>query len=403
MNGDDPNAEQHLAQAWAAAGAINQSSQANNTVDQYHATAPSVSATFEASFANQPVFQSSQPPLPPMPMAQQQLPFESALPQRRRLPSYVSEPPSTLVALSLMAEEEAAAHEQAELGPSGATGTAPNSQRELKTDITLREMSWMHTSSQNPAATAATNAANAKNPVFGRSHLRTEAGDLAGAELRHRRRPPPVRLTSLTAPRSLSPSRTLKTGSVRSAGTATGNPKTRVSNIQGLVRRRDADILFAESKSDSEDDGDTKDVDRVAKGGGGGGKGEAAGSPRSDALEGKLGSEFDLEMPVTKPKRPFYRRRQFWVFAIMLSWTLAFVTAGVCLLVFKSVDDTTKLQAWRMCFFAAGLPVIWYIGDIVTHLIVWAVERSMFTVKNALYFAYAVRVSSKTFQKMHFS
>ena len=109
----------------------------------------------------------------------------------------------------------------------------------------------------------------------------------------------------------------------------------------------------------------------------------------------QLGSEFDIDVPASKPKRPFYRRRQYWVFFLFTLWTLAFTTAGVCLLVFRSSDDTTKLQAWRLCFFCAGLPVIWYIGDFVSQMIVWAVERSMFTVKNALYFAYAVRVRKK--------
>jgi hypothetical protein len=171
----------------------------------------------------------------------------------------------------------------------------------------------------------------------------------------------------------------MQAGSVRSAGTATGNPKASVKSIQGLVRRRDADILFSESKSDSDDDDDDDDVDQVAKG--------PIGSPDQG---GNLGPEFDDEI-LAKPKRPFYKRRQFWVFAIMLSWTLLFVAVGVCF--FKPSDDITKVQYWRICFFLAGLPLIWYTGDFVTIVIVWAVERSMFTVKNALYFAYAVRVS----------
>lgn len=379
MNGDDtdPHSEQ-IAQTWAAAGAYRQAAQENNNVDEYSSSRSIMETTIPGGLGTETTV--PRPQRPPL--------FEPAIPQRRRLPSYVSEPPSTLLALSMMAEEEAAA-QIAELGPSpfstttAAIGTAAqNEPRELKADVSLREKAWMHTAPQQ-ATTAATNTAN-KNTVFGRSHLRTDAGDLAGAELYRRRRPPPIRLNSANALRSLSPSRTGKGGSIRSAGGVGGNPKTRVSNIQGLVRRRDADVLFADTQSDSDDNDDEKDIDKVTKG--------AAGSPRSDTLQrGKLGSEFDIDMPVVKPNRPFYRRRQFWVFFVLLTWTLSFVTAGVCLLVFRSVDDTTRLQAWRICFFAAGLPIIWYIGDFVTQMIVWAVERSMFTVKNALYFAYAVR------------
>jgi hypothetical protein len=52
---------------------------------------------------------------------------------------------------------------------------------------------------------------------------------------------------------------------------------------------------------------------------------------------------------------------------------------------------TTAWQGWRLCFFLAGLPIIWWVGDGVTRALVLGVERSMFTVRNALYFAYAVR------------
>jgi hypothetical protein len=52
------------------------------------------------------------------------------------------------------------------------------------------------------------------------------------------------------------------------------------------------------------------------------------------------------------------------------------------------------LQIWRLSFFLAGLPIIWWVGDLATRGVVWAVERSMFRVQNALYFAYAVRVSA---------
>lgn len=44
-----------------------------------------------------------------------------------------------------------------------------------------------------------------------------------------------------------------------------------------------------------------------------------------------------------------------------------------------------------------------YFGDLVTWAAVWAVEKSIFTWRNALYFAYAVRVRSKDSRsKEHF-
>ena len=106
----------------------------------------------------------------------------------------------------------------------------------------------------------------------------------------------------------------------------------------------------------------------------------------------QLGSEFDVE-DTLGPKRPFYKRRLFWSLFFVSIWVISFVAAGVSLLVFKENVTTSGFQAWRLCFFLAGLPVIWYIGEFVTLSIVFAVEKSMFTVKNALYFAYAVRVS----------
>lgn len=77
--------------------------------------------------------------------------------------------------------------------------------------------------------------------------------------------------------------------------------------------------------------------------------------------------------------------------------SLAFVAAGVLYLVYGSSQMIKNLQVWRLCFFIACLPVIWWLGDLVTLTSVYLVERSMFRVKNALYYAYAVRVG--TFQR----
>lgn len=91
------------------------------------------------------------------------------------------------------------------------------------------------------------------------------------------------------------------------------------------------------------------------------------------------------------PKVPYYKKRRFWVIFISISIVVSMVTAGTALLVFAPTALTTSFQSWRLCFFIAGLVPIWFIGDLASKTIVWAVEKSMFTVKNALYFAYATR------------
>lgn len=41
-------------------------------------------------------------------------------------------------------------------------------------------------------------------------------------------------------------------------------------------------------------------------------------------------------------------------------------------------------QIWRLCFFIAGLPIIWWIGRGTMNIAVWGVERTMFTWQNAV-------------------
>ena len=89
-------------------------------------------------------------------------------------------------------------------------------------------------------------------------------------------------------------------------------------------------------------------------------------------------------------KKRFWR--WFWI-VVPIMVSLAFVAAGVIYLVLGSSDMVSNLQVWRLCFFIAGLPVIWWIGEGVSFLTVWVVEHSqLFKIQNALYFAYAVRV-----------
>ena len=87
--------------------------------------------------------------------------------------------------------------------------------------------------------------------------------------------------------------------------------------------------------------------------------------------------------------------RWFWILAPIL-FSLIFVTAGVMYLLYGDDRMVHNLQIWRLCFFLAGLPVVWWVGAGVSKASVWVVENSqLFKMQKALYYAYAVRVSSE--------
>jgi hypothetical protein len=107
--------------------------------------------------------------------------------------------------------------------------------------------------------------------------------------------------------------------------------------------------------------------------------------------------DMDSDAPSTTPTsdRPFYLRGKFWLRILPWAFTLACILAGSLLVAYneeKNILKDVHFEAWRICFFLAGLAPIWWLGDVFTRTIVWGVERSFFTVKNALYYAYAVRV-----------
>lgn len=89
--------------------------------------------------------------------------------------------------------------------------------------------------------------------------------------------------------------------------------------------------------------------------------------------------------------------RWFWFLAPIV-FSLVFVTAGVMYLIYGSDRMVHNLQIWRLCFFLAGLPVVWWVGAGVSQASVWVVENSqLFKMQKALYYAYAVRVSRGLF------
>ena len=243
------------------------------------------------------------------------------------------------------------------------------------------------------------------------------AGDLAGMELRQRRGQPPLlnpnhptNQSKATVWRdvSLSPTKYYHANSAQNASkqspTMGGKKLLKLQSLQPL-RRRDADYFLEPEHSDNDSDSDINESDPFTK------SLEEAKKRKllkkqqrqdaanknidgTDALQTQLTSVEleDVDVPSLPRKRlSWHRNRSLWIAAIVSTWILAFVAAGVILVIYHPDVGSDTFQAWRLCFFFAGLPVIWYIGSFVSWCTVRAVEKSLFTVKNALYFAYAVR------------
>ena len=120
----------------------------------------------------------------------------------------------------------------------------------------------------------------------------------------------------------------------------------------------------------------------------------AAGTLSTDLWSGE--DEVD-DLDWDRPRPPTTRAdivwRLFWVLVPIII-SLVLIAVGVVYLVFGNDTMVSNLQIWRLCFFIAGLPVIWWIGAGVTRASVWVVENSkLFKMQNVLYYAYAVRVS----------
>jgi len=117
-------------------------------------------------------------------------------------------------------------------------------------------------------------------------------------------------------------------------------------------------------------------------------------APLQGLARGKFDSndpDRDIDRSLDKIKPPIWHTRLFWTVSISLFVSLWLFVAGACLLAFNSDSRTSSVQVWRLFFFLGGLPIIWWIGDIVTRAIVWSVEKAI-NVKNALFFVYRVRV-----------
>ena len=110
-------------------------------------------------------------------------------------------------------------------------------------------------------------------------------------------------------------------------------------------------------------------------------------SKMSEGRELSLG-DFDGEFGIDpRERRSLWHRRHFWAIFISVIIFFVFIIIGICLLVYAPSTFIENFQFWRLSFFIAGLPVIWWLGRGIANLVVWAVQRSMFSVKHALYFS----------------
>lgn len=83
--------------------------------------------------------------------------------------------------------------------------------------------------------------------------------------------------------------------------------------------------------------------------------------------------------------------KKFWSWVVIGIVQINAVVLGVCNLVYQPPGLTWEFQVWRICFLVALLPFTWIFGDIFCWLTIKLVEKCLFTVPNALYFAYATK------------
>jgi hypothetical protein len=121
------------------------------------------------------------------------------------------------------------------------------------------------------------------------------------------------------------------------------------------------------------------------------GGGGTATSPSKKAVSDD-GEGDDMEsLDFEAREKPFYKKKTFWLIAGPLTVSAAFLLAAILYITLSPSDTLGQFQIWRLCFFIAGLPIIWWIGRGSMNIAVWGVEKTMFTWQNALYYMYAVR------------
>lgn len=125
-------------------------------------------------------------------------------------------------------------------------------------------------------------------------------------------------------------------------------------------------------------------------------------SPRSPKSEQPAGA-YELGDLLSEPedlnlnelrvssKRESKFGKKFWIWSAIGVVQAIATIVGVCILIWGPKALTTDFQVWRVCFFIALAPLTWILANFVTYLLIKLVEKTMMTVLNALYFAYAVR------------
>lgn len=90
-------------------------------------------------------------------------------------------------------------------------------------------------------------------------------------------------------------------------------------------------------------------------------------------------------------RRRFLKSRAFKVYLIIFAIQAAALTSAVCILVYQPPDVTWSFQLWRIFFLIVLLPFTWLFGDLLCWIVIKFVEKFMFNLPNALYFAYATK------------
>ena len=85
------------------------------------------------------------------------------------------------------------------------------------------------------------------------------------------------------------------------------------------------------------------------------------------------------------------RTRKFKVWFIIAVVQLIAIVIGTMILVYGDRSVKQDFQLWRWFYLIALLPAGWVLANLLTLLLIVLVEKTMMTVVNALYFAYALR------------
>lgn len=109
----------------------------------------------------------------------------------------------------------------------------------------------------------------------------------------------------------------------------------------------------------------------------------------------------DMEDETNKEKEPtpdrkqrlkkFVKSAKFKVYLTIFVVQVFSLTAAIYILVYQPPKVTWTFQLWRIFFLVVLLPFTWIFGDFLCWLVIKFVERFLFNLPNALYFAYATK------------